>query len=205
MKTKVISTEESNALAYALDVLKHHGTVAFPTDTVYGIGGLAFDTEAIERLFVVKGRQHTQAIAVLLGNAEDLSKVADHPNPAAQKLAQAFWPGPLTLVVPRHPNVPDALSPLQTIGVRIPNHPFALKLLQAAGPMAVTSANLSGKANTMTAGEVLAHLDGRVHLVLDGGKTPGGVPSTVVNTLEDPIEILRKGPIKSSALLKAIQ
>jgi L-threonylcarbamoyladenylate synthase len=205
MKTKIISSEEPNALAFALDVLNHHGTVVFPTDTVYGLGGLAFDPEAIERLFVVKGRQHSQAIAVLLGRAGDLELIADHPNPAAQKLGQAFWPGPLTLVVPRHPNVPDALSPLQTIGVRIPDHPFALKLLQTAGPMAVTSANLSGQANTMTAGEALAQLDGRVHLILDGGRTPGGVPSTVVNTLEDPIEILRKGPIKKSALLKAIQ
>ena len=205
MRTKVISTQAADALAHALDVLKHHGTVAFPTDTVYGIGGLAFDPEAIERLFVVKGRQHSQAIAVLLGRADDLEKIADHPNPAAQKLAKAFWPGPLTLVVPRHPDVPDALSPAQTIGVRIPDHPFALKLLQAAGPMAVTSANLSGQANTMTAGEVLAQLDGRAPLGLAGGRTPGGVPSTVVNTLGDPIEILRKGPIKKNALLKAIE
>jgi L-threonylcarbamoyladenylate synthase len=205
MKTQVVSTEEPNALAYALDVLNHHGSVVFPTDTVYGLGGLAFDPEAIERLFVIKGRQQSQAIAVLLGRADDLSKIADHPNPAAQKLARAFWPGPLTLVVPQHPDVPEALSPLHTIGVRIPDHPFALKLLQTAGPMAVTSANLSGEANTMTAGEALDQLDGRVHLILDGGKTPGGVPSTVVNTLTDPIEILRKGPIKKSALLKAIQ
>ena len=105
---------------------------------------------------------------------DDLEKVAHQPSVGAMKLAQAFWPGPLTLVVPRHPDLPDNLAPRPTFGVRIPDHPVALELLRKAGPLAVTSANLSGQDNTSTAEEVLVQLGGRVHLVLDGGQTPGG-------------------------------
>ena len=114
----------------------------------------------------------------------------------ALALASAHWPGALTLIVPRHPSLPADLSPLPTLGIRIPDHPAALALLQAAGPLAVTSANLSGQADTTTAKEVLAQLDGRVDLVLDGGKTPGGIPSTVVDLTGSEPRILRQGPVE---------
>ena len=193
--TQVIQADQPTAIKMALDIVQRGGTVAFPTDTVYGLGCSAFLEKAIEQLFVIKERKQDQAIAVLLGNVEQLAEVTEHPSRQALELAETHWPGALTLVMPRHPKMPENLSPLPTLGVRVPDHPVALRLLMAVGPMAVTSANLSGKENTTTAEEVLSQLEGRVDLILDGGKTPGGVPSTVVDmTREIPI-VLRQGPV----------
>ena len=200
MKTKVVKAEEPNAIAHAGDILLNGGVVAFPTDTVYGLAALATDEEGISRLYEIKGRQHTKAIAVLLSHLDDLDQVSLNPGKAALRLAFDFWPGPLTLIVPRHPRIPNVLSPLPTIGVRVPNHPVALELLSVTGPLGVTSANLTGQENTTSAEEALAQLDGRVHLILDGGKSPGGIPSTVVDmTGRDPI-ILRQGPISEAQI-----
>ncbi len=195
MKTEVLRADHPIALRHALDVLNNGGLVVFPTDTVYGLAALPAKPEFIERLYVVKGRDSARAIAVLIGSIEELSKVAKEPGDTAIRLARRFWPGPLTIVVPRHPDLPEILSPRPTIGVRMPDHPIALQLLKLTGPLAVTSANLSGKENTTTVEEVLAQLDSRVHLVLDGGKTPGGLPSTVVDCTGQELEILRQGPI----------
>ena len=204
MRTKLLSADTPNAIPHAIDVLQHGGLVAFPTDTVYGLAAPVFNIESIERLYLVKGRNHTKAIAVLLGDAGDLDKVASQINVAARKLAKNFWPGPLTLVLPRHPDLPELLAPLPTIGVRVPNHPIALELLHATGPLAVTSANLSGAESACSANDVLEQLAGRVHLVLDGGKTPGGVPSTVVDCTGPEFVILRAGPISLDNLQKAL-
>ena len=146
-------------------------------------------------MFIIKERKQDQAIAVLLGNVQQLSEVTEDPGQKALELAGSHWPGALTLVMPIHPEMPGNLSPLPTLGVRVPDHPVALQLLQAVGPMAVTSANLSGQENTTTAGEVLRQLDGRVDLILDGGKTPGGVPSTVVDMTRETPVVLRQGPV----------
>lgn len=195
MKTELISAEHPSAIAHTLDVLNHGGLVVFPTDTVYGLATLPFQAQFVEGLYVVKGRNSQKAIAILLGKMIDLEQVASAMSPMAMRLAKRFWPGPLTLVVPRHPNLPSVLTPDNTIGVRMPDHPVALELLRQSGPLAVTSANLSGRENTITAREVLSQLRGRVHLVLDGGRVQGGIPSTVVDcTGEQPV-ILRKGPI----------
>ncbi len=195
MKTKILSADEPNVFNQALAVLQGNGIVAFPTDTVYGLGAMAFQPEGIAQLFQAKDRPPSLAIAVLLGNASQLERVSVNPSQGAVRLAERYWPGPLTLVVPRHPNVPDLIAPTPSVGVRVPNHPVALKLLNKSGPLAVTSANLSGAENTLTADEVLAQLSGRVDLVLDGGRTPGGLPSTVVDLTTDKFRILRAGPI----------
>jgi L-threonylcarbamoyladenylate synthase len=196
MKTEVIKSDHPVVLEHALDVLKHGGLVVFPTDTVYGLGALPTKDEFIERLYAIKGRESTRAIAILIGSASELEQVSVLPNDSAWQLARRFWPGPLTLIVPRRPSLPAALSPNETIGVRVPDHQFALDLLHLTGPLGVTSANISGRSNTTSAQEVLAQLDGKVHLVVDGGLSPGGVPSTVVDcTSPEPI-ILRSGPIK---------
>ncbi len=204
MQTETLPAADPFAIPHAVDVLKNGGLVAFPTDTVYGLAAPVFDAKSIGRLYAVKGRSHTKAIAILLASPDQLAQVAQNPSAAALALARAFWPGPLTLVVPRHPAVPDALSPQPTIGVRVPDHPVALALLSAAGPLAVTSANLSGGENAVTAAEVLAQLDGRVHLIIDGGRTPGGVPSTVVDCTGGKLNILREGPITHHQLKKAL-
>ena len=204
MRTDILSASQPVAIPHAIDVLNHGGLVAFPTDTVYGLAALPHKAEWVEQLYTAKGRSSDKAIAILLGEVNQLEQVALSMQGIANRLAEIFWPGPLTLVVPRHPTLPEALSPYPTIGVRMPDHPLALKLLQGAGPLAVTSANRSGQSNPLTANEVRAQLDGRIHLIIDGGNTPGGVPSTVVDcTQEQPI-ILREGPISLVDLQMAL-
>ncbi len=195
MKTEVIQSDHPVALPHAVDVLQNGGLVAFPTDTVYGLAALPTKTEFIESLYTVKGRESTRAIAILMSSPAQLSKVSVSPNEIAQKLANRFWPGPLTIIVPKHPSLPKVLSPSTTIGVRIPDHEIALQLLELTGPLGVTSANISGQENTVTAQEVLEQLDGRFHLLIDGGRTPGSIPSTVVDCTSMEPKILRPGPI----------
>ena len=201
MNTKVIKATAPNAIDHAADVLCNGGVVAFPTDTVYGLGALAFEDDGILRLYLIKGRNHSKAVVALISDTKDLERLTSQPSDSAICLAEKFWPGPLTLILPSHPDVPDVLAPPPTIGVRIPDHSIALELLQKTGPLGVTSANISGMSNTNSAEQVLDQLDGRIHLVLDGGRTPGGVPSTVVECTGEEINILRKGPITKREIL----
>jgi L-threonylcarbamoyladenylate synthase len=204
MKTELISAGASDAIERALGVLRSGGLVAFPTDTVYGVGALIRSPQSIARLFEVKGREETKAIAVLIADANQLELVANQASEAAKKLAASFWPGALTLVLPKLPSLPAVLSPNDTIGVRVPDHAVARALLAAAGPMAVTSANISGGANALNANEVLAQLGGRIKLVLDGGQTPGDRPSTVVDMTSQPPRVLREGPVTAAEIAEAL-
>jgi L-threonylcarbamoyladenylate synthase len=204
MKTEVLPAEDPFSLPHAVDVLQNGGLVAFPTDTVYGLAAMAFKAEHVEQLYVVKSRNSSRAIAVLISSADELDKVALNINRSVSILASRFWPGPLTLIVPRNPAIPKVLSPLKTVGVRVPDHPIALALLNRTGPLAVTSANLSGKKSTISADDVLKQLGGRIHLVLDGGRTPGGTPSTVVDCTSPKLKILRSGPISETDIYKVV-
>lgn len=195
METIILPADKKDTIPHALDILKRGGLVAFPTDTVYGVGALAFDAAAVESIYTAKDRPVEKAIPILLGEPEDLDKVTTDVPHIAAKLAARFWPGPLTLVVPKHPNLPDVVSAGPTVGVRVPDHPVARALLTAAGPMAVTSANISGQDSPTTVEGVSHQLNGRIPLILDGGETPGGVPSTVVNCLGTEPVILREGPV----------
>jgi L-threonylcarbamoyladenylate synthase len=195
MKTTILFAANEDAISHALEILNRGGLVAFPTDTVYGVGALAFNAPAVESIYAAKDRPVEKAIPVLIGSPEDLDKVTTDISPIAAKLAARFWPGPLTLVVSKHPDLPDVVSAAPTVGVRVPDHRVARALLRAAGPMAVTSANISGEANPRTAGEVSRQLNGRIPLILDGGETPGGIPSTVVNCMGTEPVILREGPV----------
>jgi L-threonylcarbamoyladenylate synthase len=204
MLTRVIAGDDPRALDEAEQLLSKGKLVAFPTDTVYGLGANFNNLQAIDQLYVAKGRESTKAIAVLLGNQEQLRLITPDMGSIAQRLAESFWPGPLTLVVVRHAHLPANLSPNSTVGVRMPNHPVALSLLNRVGPLAVTSANISEKPNSHTAQEVLRQLNGRIPLILDGGRTPGGQPSTVVDcTGKEPV-ILRAGPISLDRLLTSL-
>jgi L-threonylcarbamoyladenylate synthase len=204
LKTEVLPAADPNALRYARDVLRYGGLVAFPTDTVYGVGALAFHSEAVMRLYTVKGRSTEKAIAVLIGREADLAQVAGELTPAARRLSKKFWPGSITLVVTKHPRLPEAVSGLPTVGVRMPDHEVARQLLAQTGPMAVTSANRSGKPNALTAADVLAQLAGRIELVLDGGRVPGGVPSTVVDCTAATPRVLREGPVTGADIAAAV-
>jgi L-threonylcarbamoyladenylate synthase len=195
MKTEILAADHPVAFLHALDVLRNGGVLAFPTDTVYGLAAYPFTEEMVERLYVAKGRNSTKAIAILIGDMADLKQIVSDMPQLALNLATHFWPGPLTLVLSGQDSLPKNLSTNRTIGVRMPNHPVALSLLRQAGPLAVTSANLSGKGNANSAEEVLEQLGGKIHLILDGGVTPGGVPSTVVDCTSPEPVILREGPI----------
>lgn len=204
METKVISAESPNAITSALEILLSGGLVAFPTDTVYGVGSLAFHEKAIESIYAAKDRAIEKAIPVLIGDESDLVKVAEEVPLYAMKLINRFWPGPLTVLVPKKPTLPDLVSATPNVGVRVPDHDVARSLLRLAGPMAVTSANISGKDSPTTAQQVYAQLRGRIALIIDGGETPGGVPSTLVDCTGDEIQILRAGPISKEDLLNTI-
>ena len=119
----------------------------------------------------------------------------------ARKLAERFWPGPLTIILPKRSDLPDSVSATNTVGVRVPDHRIARRVLRAAGPMAVTSANISGQPSPSTAEEVFIQLNGRIALILDGGKTPGGVPSTVVDCTGTQPIVIREGPISFREIL----
>lgn len=200
MKTRLLPVTPEN-LRRAVEILQNGGLAALPTDTVYGVGALAFDGEAVESIYTAKGRSPEKAIPVLIADPSDLPKVTASVPEMARRLATHFWPGPLTLVVPRHPNLPAAVSSTGTVGVRIPAHEAARALLRLAGPMAITSANISGGSSPSTAEAVMEQLGGRIQVVLDGGKTPGGLPSTVVDCTGPELQILREGPITLTEIL----
>ena len=185
----------AESIQVALQILREGRLVAFPTDTVYGVGALVFDGKAVESIYVAKQRPIEKAIPVLMADAADMEKVGMDIPEVAYQLAARFFPGPLTCLIPKQPTLPESVSATETVGVRVPDHEVARSLLRAAGPMAVTSANISGQSSPSTAQEVLAQLNGRIDLILDGGKTPGGVPSTLVDCTGKDLKILREGPI----------
>jgi L-threonylcarbamoyladenylate synthase len=181
-------------IARAAAVLRAGGLVAFPTETVYGLGANALDAAAVQRIFAAKGRPANNPLIVhVAGTAEVGQVAAEWPGPAA-RLAERFWPGPLTLVLPRKAAVPDAVTAGgATVAVRMPAHPVALALLRAAGvPVAAPSANRSSQLSPTRAGHVLRDLEGRIDLVLDGGPCPGGIESTVLSLAPAP-RLLRPG------------
>jgi len=178
--------------------------VAFPTDTVYGVGARVWDEIAVAKLYTAKLRVREKAIPVLLADPGDLTLIARDLPLAAMSLAKRFWPGPLTLVVPRAPAVPEEVTAGgDSVAVRVPDHPLARRLIRAVGaPLATTSANLAGQPSPVTAEEVTAQLSGRVAMVLDGGRCPGGVPSTVVDLTGPTPAILRPGPVSLEQILE---
>lgn len=204
-ETSLIPAAQPDAIEQALRILRAGGLAAFPTDTVYGVGALAFDGPAVESIYAAKDRPVEKAIPILIADADDLDKVAVDIPPMARILAARFWPGPLTLVVPKQPTLPEAVSATATVAVRIPDHPVARALLRAAGPMAVTSANLSGQPSPVNAEEVMRQLNGRIPLVLDGGATPGGIPSTLVDCLGAEPVLLREGPLTKEQILAVLK
>jgi L-threonylcarbamoyladenylate synthase len=195
METSVILAGQEESIQKAIETLKGGESVAFPTDTVYGVGVDPFNISAIIKLFEAKGRDYNKAIAILIGNSSQLELVTEKITSNAKKLIEIFWPGGLTIVVPKLKSVPDLLSPNQSIGVRMPDHPVALRLLNEFGPLATSSANISGKQSPLTAGDVYTQLKGRIPLILDGEECPGGVPSTVVDCMTEDSQILRHGAI----------
>jgi L-threonylcarbamoyladenylate synthase len=201
MKTEFLDADEPGAVARAAAWLAAGQIVAFPTDTLYGVGVNPFDATAIERLYVMKARSLDKGIPILLADESDLPRVAAAVLPLAHRLISEYWPGPLTLVLPKHPDLPANISPNANIAVRIPDHPIGRELIrQAGGCVATTSANLSGEPPTATAAAAFTALENRIAAVLDGGPAEHGLSSTIVDCTVDPPAVLRRGPIDLEAL-----
>jgi L-threonylcarbamoyladenylate synthase len=184
-------------IARAAEYLRRGGLVAFPTETVYGLGAHALDRRAVARLFAAKGRPATDPLIVHVAGLTDAATlVADVPD-IAHALASRFWPGPLTLVLHRAPVVPlEVTAGLDTVAVRAPAHPVARALLDAAQlPIAAPSANLFSRPSPTRAAHVLEDLDGRIEMLLDAGPTRVGVESTVLDLTQDPPAVLRPGAV----------
>lgn len=188
--TRLLNADQ---IDFAAQLLRQHQLVAFPTDTVYGLGTLAFDGSTAQKLYLAKERPPEKAIPILMADIGDLDQVAINVPPIAYRLMETFWPGALTLVVPKQPTVPLEVSVTPTVAVRIPDLDLARALMRLTGPLAVTSANRSTGPNPRTAAEVQAQLGGRIDAILDGGTTPGGVPSTVLDCTQPIPVILREG------------
>jgi len=188
----------------AIEILKKGGIVAYPTDTVYGLGADAFNIEAIKRIYAVKQRPVTIPLPVLLADSNKLQDIAVVTD-LAWRLIERFWPGGLTLVLPKTDTVPEAVSPGLTVAVRVPDLPLTCDLIrQAGGVLAVTSANLSGQPSPITAREVEEQLGSRIGLILDGGPCRGGVPSTILDCIPSPPLLLRHGAIPEATLRAVI-
>lgn len=197
----VLQAQDQGAIAQVAAALRQGQLVVLPTDTVYGVGALAFTAAAVQQLYAVKQRPFAKAIPILLADPEDLDKVVDSVSPLAQALIDRFWPGPLSLVLPKKATLPDVLSPNSGVAVRIPDCAVARAVIRAAGgAIATTSANLSGQPEAVTAAEAVAYLSNAVSLVLDNGRSPGAVASTVIDCLGNQPVIVRPGPITAADL-----
>jgi L-threonylcarbamoyladenylate synthase len=203
--SRILSTTLPNIIQTAQQTFLKNGVVVIPTDTVYGVSVRYDKAEAIEKLYELKNRGKEKALPILIGALDQLEFVAREIPPAAQRLIQAFWPGGLTIILPKKLNLPKNLSDYDTVGIRMPNHEFVLQLMQQCGPLATTSANISGGANPTSIADVLKQLEYGVDLYLDDGPTAGDVPSTVVDCSAKEIKILREGVIPSSEIFKVLK
>src|SRR5207244_7232399 len=193
---------EPSIIEYAATFLRSGEVVVFPTETVYGLGADAFQQAALERIFAAKGRPFSDPLIVHIAEKESLELLTTSISEWARHLAEAFWPGPLTMILPRGPRVPRLVTAgLETVAVRMPQHPVALALIRAAGsPVAAPSANRFMHISPTTAQHALGDLDGRVPLILDGGPCAVGVESTVLELCSAVPTILRPWALRLEAL-----
>ena len=196
MKTSDLSLTESSHKA--VEILLSGGIVAFPTETFYALGA-KFDLEdSLKNLYAIKQRPFEKAIPLIIGHRELLSMITSSVNRSAVSLMYRFWPGPLTLIFPALENLSDYITAgTHTVAVRIPGESFALRLARSAQfPLTATSANISGSPPACNAETVIKYFNGTLDLIIDGGKTPGGSPSTIVDVTGETVRILREGIIK---------
>jgi L-threonylcarbamoyladenylate synthase len=201
--TQLFAANDPHMLLAVEEAIQRSELIILPTDTVYGVGASAFDEQAIQCLYFVKHRSLEKGIPLLLADISDLHKATAAVSHTAEKLITRFWPGPLTLVLPKREDLPPSISETENVAVRMPNHDISRAIIRAAGGMlATTSANLSGLAPARTARDALNDLTGAVAVVVDDGPSGGDVASTVVDCTGESIRILRPGPISLEDLLE---
>jgi len=189
-----------------IKILQKGGVIAYPTDTVYGLGADAFNPTAVERIYEIKNRPKYQQFPLLIADVKQLTALAEPIPEIAWFLAGRFWPGGLTLVLSKKDSVSAYLASRSTIAVRIPNHPVCQALIQhLRNPLIGTSANISGQPAALTADEVGQQLGGKIDLIINGGQCPGGRESTIVDITHEPPIILRQGTIPSHEIDKAYE
>ena len=209
MKTRIWKMEndtpQAKAVEEAANLIRHGELVAFPTETVYGLGAHALNAKAVAKIFRAKGRPSDNPLIVHISDLTQLKKIAQTIPPATRKLARLFWPGPLTIVVPKRSVVPNNVTAgLNTVAVRMPSHPIALALIRAAGvPIAAPSANRSTQPSPTRASHVLEDLDGKIAGVIDGGPVPFGIESTVIMVKGHRLVVLRPGALPVEELEKS--
>lgn len=191
----------------AAQVIKQGGLVAFPTETVYGIGALAASDEAVKLLYAAKNRPMDKAFTIQVANVQMLQQVAGYVPQMARKLMEKYCPGPITIVLPKSPLIsPVVTAGKDTVGIRIPDNPVALALLQEVGaPLVVPSANMSGHVSPKTAQDVYGDMAGRLQLILDGGACRLGQESTIVDCTGARAEIIRAGAIPTAEIMEAVK
>ena len=208
MSTIVRQTKTEDIKA-AGEVLKQGGIVAFPTDTVYGLGAVFDDEKAVRKIFAAKGREEKKPLSILVADSAQVELLSEIKSgemaQKAERLMKKFWPGALTLIFQKKPGIPDAVTAGgETIGIRMPDMELTRELIRAAGkPLAAPSANTSGKRSSVSAREVLEDLDGKIDMVIDGGTCPVGVASTVVDMTGETPVILREGVITAEMIAQA--
>lgn len=199
MKTELLTKAD---IPRAAEILKNGGLVAIPTETVYGLGASALNEAALKKIFEVKGRPADNPLIIHVSSSDELEKWCRNIPAAAYRLAEVFWPGPLTLLLEKKPVIPSLVTAgLNTVAVRCPRHPLTLELIKQSGvPIAAPSANISGKPSPTTAGHVMSDIGGKIEAVLDGGPCSVGLESTIVDMTVKPPRILRPGGITKEQL-----
>jgi L-threonylcarbamoyladenylate synthase len=197
MHTLLLNAAEPGAVEEAARIIRNGGLVGMPTETVYGLAANALDAKAVAKIFEAKGRPQDNPLIVHISSFEQIRPLVKSVPESAEKLAKAYWPGPMTMVLEKSDLIPGIVSAgLSTVGIRFPSHPAAQALITAAGvPIAAPSANRSGLPSTTTAEHVMRDMDGRIDAVLDGGTCGVGVESTIVTLASDPPRLLRPGGI----------
>jgi L-threonylcarbamoyladenylate synthase len=209
MKTEVVTLEDGSAgpdvIGHIVDVLRRGGVMAYPTETFYGLGAVCLSRAGVRKVYRLKKRDRGKPLSVIVSDLEMVREVAAAPLPPALiRLAGEFWPGPLTVVLKAAPGFPASpLGPGGTIGLRIPPAPWLRRLVfELSAPVTATSANLTGEKELDDPDEVRRLFAGRVELIVAGGRTPGGRPSTVVDLTREPAVILRAGAVPAEALAR---
>ena len=212
METKVINVQEDRVaekdklLRQAGEILRNGGLVAFPTETVYGLGGDGLNRESSKKIYAAKGRPSDNPLIIHIVDMEALPYIVSEISRSVEKVAEAFWPGPLTMILPKSDNVPDETTGgLKTVAVRMPSHKVARKLIEyAGGYVAAPSANASGKPSPTLAKYVIEDMDGRIDMIIDGGEVGIGLESTIIDMTVNPPQILRPGFITEDMLAEVL-
>jgi len=206
METQIIKADKDTKLDIAGEIIKNGGLVAFPTETVYGLGGDAFNPSSSKKIYAAKGRPSDNPLIVHIAEMSALDRLSNDIPDKLFVLAESFWPGPLTMIIKKLPNLPDETTGgLDTVAIRMPDHPVALALIRAGGGyIAAPSANASGRPSPTLASHVAEDLNGRIDMIIDGGEVGIGIESTIVDLSGEVPTILRPGYVTAEMLDRVI-